>query len=156
MRKTQAIGALALLVPFAAIAADTPEIKAGRWEEVIAITGMTVGGTAISTDSIPGGASTRFVCMSAEDAVDPSKHFLGAGQDSKCTPNGMVTGGRINLIGQCTTEKFGQMIMTGEGSYNLSTFEVTAKMSGKLKERPISITMSSRGRHVGDCDGTES
>ena len=156
MRKTQLIGAVALMVPFAAVAADTPEIKAGRWEEVMTMTSVTVGGNSVPLSALPDGSKSRFVCISPEEAVDPAKHFLSVNENSKCTPNGMVAGGQINVIGQCSSDKFERMIITGHGTYDLSTYDVSAKMTGELKQRPIVITMTVKGRHVGACNGTES
>ena len=156
MRKTPVIGAVALVIPFAAVAADKAEIRAGRWEEVMTMTSLTLGGTSVPMSEIPNSSTTRKVCVSAEEASDPAKHFLSVGQDSKCTPNGMVVDGRINLIGQCTMEKFGKMLITGEGTYQLSNYQVTAKMTGELKQRPIVITMAIKGRHIGACDSAES
>jgi hypothetical protein len=155
MRKVQLVGLVAVMVPFAAMAADKAEIEAGRWEEVLTMTGMTVGGNPVPTSALPGGSTSRFVCISREEAIDPAKHFLSVGQNGKCTPNGMVVDGQINVIGKCSSDKFDQMLITGEGSYDLSKYHVNAKMTAKLKERPIAITMTVTGRHVGACDGTE-
>ena len=156
MRKTQLVGVIALMIPFAAMAADRAEIEAGRWEEVMTMTSVTLGGDPIPMSTFPEGSKSKFVCISPEEASDPAKHFLSVGQNSKCTPNGMVADGRINLIGMCSTDKFAQMLITGEGSYDLSKYRVNARMTGKLKERPIVITMTVEGRHVGACNGTES
>ena len=155
MRKIQLMGAVALMVPFTAIAADTAEIKAGRWEEVMTMTSVTFDGKPVAAGALPGGSNSRFVCISAEESMDPAKHFLSAGQNGKCTPNGMVTSGQIHVIGMCTSDKFDGMIITGEGSYDLSKYHVNAKMSAKMKERPIAITMTVEGRYVGACNGTE-
>ena len=156
MRKNQLIGAVALMVPFAAVAADTPEINAGRWEEVMTMTSVTVGGNSVPLSALPDGSKSRFVCISPEEAIDPAKHFLSVNENSKCTPNGMVAGGQINVIGQCSSDKFERMIITGNGTYDLSTYVVSAKMTGELKQRPIVITMTVKGRRVGACNGTES
>lgn len=155
MRKTQAIGVFALLVPFAAMAADTAEIKAGRWEEVMTMTSATLAGKALPMSAFPDGAKSRFVCISAEESMDPAKHFLNAGQTGKCTPNGMVAGGKINVIGKCSSDRFDQMIIFGDGDYDLSRYHVNAKMTGQLNQRPIAITATIEGRYVGACDGTE-
>jgi hypothetical protein len=68
----------------------------------------------------------------------------------------MITVGQIHLIGRCSSDKFDEMFITGEGSYDLSKYHVNAKMSGKMKQRPIVITMTVEGLHVGACNGTES
>ena len=155
MRKSQLIGAIALVIPFAAIAADSVEIKAGRWEEVMTMTGMTLDGKPIPMSTLSDDPKSKLVCISPAESKDPAKHFLSVGQNDKCTPNGMITAGQIHLIGKCSDDKLADMFITGEGSYDLSKYHVNAKMTGKLKERPVAMTMTVEGRHVGACDGSE-
>jgi hypothetical protein len=155
MRIVQTAGALALAIPFVATAADPAQLKAGRWEETMTMTGMTFNGAPVPISGAPQDTKSRFVCIDAEEAIDPAKHFLSIGQEGKCVPNGMVSEGRIHVIGQCTTEKFGSMLITGTGTYRFATYDVGVKMTAKLKDRPVAISMTAKGRYVGACDGSE-
>ena len=156
MRITRSISLVAAALPFAAMAAHSPQLATGGWERVTTVTGATLGGRAIQTEVFSNSFRIRMICISAWDATHPARHFLGIGPNSKCTPGGSVANGRIELNGLCNDGQFGPSLLTGTGTYKLKSYDVNARSEGRMRGLPLVITMHVSGRYVGACDGTES
>jgi hypothetical protein len=155
MRVAKSLLGITAAIPATALAADTVQLTAGRWEEVTTITGLTLGGKAIALDAMPNRVTTKLTCISAEEALDPAKRFLKPDSQNRCEPGGTVSGGRIALQGTCTDSKFGRMIVTGAGTYQPKSYEVSARLEGRAMDLPAVITMGIKARHVGICTGAE-
>ena len=155
MRVFRLFGLFAGMVPIAALAADGMQLTAGRWEEVTTITSIRAGGKQVPLDAISGNPATRYRCLSTEEALDPEKYFLKADTARNCEPGGAVSGGRISLIGSCQDAKMGQMAVTGSGTYQSKSYEVTMTMLGSMKGAPLFIDSTVTGRYVGACTSPE-
>ena len=155
MRKVQWIGAAVVMVPFAAIAADTVQMTEGRWEEVMTVTSASLGGKAISPDTVPDNTKTKFTCISANQSRDPAQYFLKPDKKNACQPSGTVANGRIAMGGTCNNEKIGSTVIEANGTYQPNSYEIDARATLEIKQMPLILNFTSKGRYVGKCDGTE-
>ena len=155
MRKSQLVAAFAVIIPFAAVAADSVQMTAGRWEEVSTVTGATLDGKTIPADSVPNGTKTKFSCISANQARDPANFFLKQDKKKHCQPSGTVSGGRIAMTATCETDKAGRMVISAQGTYQPDRYDIDATSTLEIKQLPFVMSFTSKGRYLGKCLGDE-
>lgn len=130
------------LLAFPAHAA-APNMKEGLWEVTVKteMPGMPAG--------MP--PQTMQQCITKKDLEDPSKTTPGGqGPDKRCRMTD------YNLQGNTATWKVvceGDNAMTGSGTVTYSGTSYTGKqtMSMKVEGKPLNMTATFSGRHLGDC-----
>jgi len=146
------ITAAALLVlPVAAIAADTVQLKPGRWE-VQSATSAASNGRAIPPAFVPN-TPPAYRCLSPATAANPTGYFLKA---TNCgAPEGRAEGGNIRLKTRCTSPNGVKISMDVSGTYTSDSYDVVTRSIGKLKGVTLDTTFHDRARYVGPCQGDE-
>lgn len=140
----------------AALAADSVQLTAGRWEEKMTVQSASLDGKPLSPDAL-GTAEASFTCIPAAEAADPSLYFKKSQASEGCgMPQGVVEGGRISLSGSCNPPGSGAMSLRLEGTYAGTAYRGTATATMVAQGKPLVVTTVIEGRHVGSCTGDES
>lgn len=153
--KRSLLGAVAVLST-TAIAADSVQLKPGRWIETAVPEWVTISGTAVPLPSKD--PQTKHVCLTEAEAADPKLYFATIKDTDRCgTPTGDVAGGKIALVGTCITD--GAQVTSSQiaidGSYGGERYSAKAKMNADMDGKPMVVMLSVEGRFEGACRGDE-
>lgn len=152
MRRMHALLAAALMVPVAATASDSVQMKAGRWQESSTITSVTIDGRAMPLELLQNAIEPSFTCITPEQALDPARYFTDQGPDVDCeTPRGSVAGGRIALASTCRFGDNGPSQVAVTGTYSPDAYRVAVRTDGTMNGRPMAVQMTIDGRFTGPC-----
>ena len=153
--KRSLLGALAVLSS-TAIAADSVQLKPGRWIETAVPDWITISGTAVPLPSKD--PQTKHVCLTEAEAADPKLYFATIKDKDRCgVPTGDVAAGKIALIGSCVTDgaKDTSSQIAIDGSYGGERYSANAKMNADMDGKPMVVMLSIEGRFDGACRGDE-
>jgi hypothetical protein len=146
----------ALAAPAAAMTGDSVQLVEGRWEERITVTRVTVGGEDLPLESFPGRITTKFTCISPEQARDPRLYFQIPDNDGDCSvPEGVVLGGRMEMSSTCKMDDGTPMKMAVQGNYGRGTYRADVIGDADMQGQPFWLNMTMEGRFVGACTGDE-
>lgn len=140
-----------LLLPMAALAADSTHLSPGRWSESLRMDSATIDGRALGERQLDRSANVRHVCIGAEEAADPRRYFTAHTSGGECSaPEGVVADGRIDLSATC-----GAMAMRMTGSFASDRFDAVVSSSFDRNGKRAEMRSRLEGRLVGACDGSE-
>jgi hypothetical protein len=141
------------LVPVGALRADSVQMSPGRWEVTTSTESVIVDGQPLSQDLIKD--ETGADCISVDSAREPARYFLKPDDEKACKPRGTVGAGRIAMTGQCTSKSFGEMMVTGAGTYGSDSFEISFTATSAVGGKPLLMKFVMRGHYAGACRGDE-
>ena len=153
--------ALLLATPAIALGADSVQITAGRWQEELSFTSVSMNDQEVPKEKLDAQKATTFACISPAQAREPSLYFLDQQPGHNCAaPTGSVAGGRIAMASTCQMhdEKAGTdlpVAVTMEGTYGPQTYAVNAVADVRTNERHLVMHMVVKGRFAGACKGDE-
>ena len=138
-----------------AMAADSVQLRPGRWIETVIPEEVTMGGTAVP---IPSSPQTKLVCLTEAEAADPRIYFATIKDEDRCgAPTGTVAAGKIALNGNCiqdgTPNTSTQIAI--DGSYHGERYAAKARMNADMDGTPMVVRLSIEGRFDGACRGDE-
>ena len=141
-----------VIVPAAALAADTVQLTAGRWE-ILSATSAARDGRAIPPAFLPQAVPT-YRCLSPAIAADPTGYFLKA---ITCgSPEGRAAAGSVRIKTRCTSPNGVKISMDVSGSYSSTSYDIVTHSVGKLSGITLDTIFHDRARYVGSCRGDES
>lgn len=149
--------AATIIVPVAAMAADSVQMVPGRWQETMRLTSMTVEGKTIPLEATKRGNATRFSCISPEMAADPRRHFDEVRPGDECQPleGGAIANGRLLARARCNLDEKVPFTMTLEGTYARDNYHATINGQGMIGGRAVTVSGTADGTYVGPCTGDE-
>lgn len=132
------------------------KIKPGQWEATNEIVSATAPGMPPGVlDQMVGQKTTAQNCVTPEQAAKPSANFLAAQENSNCTyQDWRMERGRMTGTMTCEGgEMPGKMVMTMDGRYGATSYDMTMDMETTGLPDNMSMTIKARtsGRRVGDC-----
>ena len=151
--------ALALVaIPAMAIAADSVQMKPGRWIETAVPTSIMVAGKPQAIG--PEQSKTKSICLSDAEGADPHSYFAVAVKTTACTqPMGPVAGGKIELASSCAKDP---AVADSEarsikinGTYGAENYAAKAVMTTRFNNAPVEFKLDITGRFDGVCKGDE-
>lgn len=145
---------VALATP--AIAADSVQLKSGRWIETAVAESMTMSGKPVVIP--PAGPQIKHVCLTIAEAADPKLYFATVKSKDRCAiPAGTVNAGTIALVGTCTNDGAPGTAseIAIDGSYGGERYAAKARLTADMDGQPMVIVMNINGRFDGACHGDE-
>ena len=129
------LAGLALGLPAAACAQEL--IKPGYWE---------------STNRMLSPIRTKEVERRCITPADVSKFLMGpSNRHYACTyPTRVFEGGKISLKGSCVSKKGRRVAVEGSGTYNQTSFALTAQVATEFAGVPLSGRVRTEARRLGD------
>lgn len=144
-------------LPAMAIAADSVQLKPGRWIETATPESIMVGGKA--QPLAPEDTKTKTLCLTDAEGTDPRLYFATAEDNALCTaPSGSVAGGKIDLGNTCRADAASQQeerVLKIDGSYGPERYLVKASMKTHAGPNDVEIRIDVAGRFDGACKGDE-
>lgn len=131
-------------------------IEPGQWEATNEILSANAPGMPEGMlKQMVGQKTTVQNCITPEQAAKPSANFLAAQENSNCTyQDWSMDGGRMTGTMTCEGgEMPGKMVMTMEGEYGSTRYDMNMDMQTSGLPNNMSMTIKARttGRRVGDC-----
>lgn len=130
-------------------------LLAGRWEQSIEGTGVTVDGKPAPPDVAAGMTRKSYVCISPQEAADPKEYFSDSNSKECVDMKVDHAPGRIAISAACAIPPgIGEVRVTGTYTAGSYRFDMTAAATAEGKP-PLNMTAIMSGKHVGVCDGSE-
>jgi len=152
------MAAASIVIPVAALAADSVQMKPGRWQERMRLTSMIVEGKTIPVAADKRNNATRFSCISAQTAADPRRHFDEVQPGDECQPleGTTVANGRLFARARCNLDEKIPFTMTLEGTYGSENYHAVINGQGMVAGKTVTVSGAADGSYVGTCKGDES
>ena len=157
MKFTRALLLTLAALPAMAIAADSVQLKPGRWIETATPESIMVGGKA--QPLAPEDTKTKTLCLTDAEAAEPRLYFATAEDNDLCTaPSGTVAGGKIDLGNICRADAASRQeerVLKIDGSYGPERYAAKASMKTHAGANDVEIRIAVAGRFDGACKGDE-
>lgn len=145
-------------IPAMAIAADSVQMKPGRWIETAVPTSIMVAGKPQAIG--PEQSKTKSICLSDAEAANPRSYFAVAVKTKACTqPMGGVADGKIELASSCAKDPAAAdseaRAIKINGTYGAENYAAKAVMTTKFNTAPVELKLDITGRFDGVCKGDE-
>lgn len=139
------------------LAADSVQLKPGRWLETMVPKSIVVAGKPL--DIANSTSTIKIVCLSAAEGAEPRLYFAAIKDKDRCVaPTGGVANGKIALASRCSNgDKIKPIAaeLDVQGTYGGENYAVTAKMSTLVDGKAAVMTMDATGHFEGPCRGDE-
>ena len=139
---------------------DQGLLRPGKWASTVTIEEMSIPGmppqTAERMQEMLAQSRTAEVCLSEEDAKEPSGDFFAAGEQCRYD-NFTMRGGKIDATMRCSQDGVTQ-VMQMSGTYSSNSYEMRmhSTTEGGPAGAPMTMKMQVQSRRVGECDSKQS
>lgn len=145
-------------LPAVALAADSVQVKPGRWVETAIPTSILVNGQAQPIS--PSETTVKKRCLSAAEGADPRLYFGTTGRKALCTPpSRTVAAGEVAIANHCDKDPASPDSQARDlsitGTYGAQRYAAKAVMTTKFGDAPIEVHLAVTGQFDGQCKGDE-